>query len=498
MADLNFGAIEQFAGGKAETSIALGQPRLWALAQYRNSIMEDHPAEAALLDVHQNISSYNKGFIERVFNTGSKQKTSTTDQYSPDQTAVKVQITNALNRHLPGTFQDVRLKNAHYALVEKLIRAMPLYGDEGHYSDISNALPKVMGMLYGHVKVFNTSGPVKLALPKDIVNYYNVGQTELDESLGFTISKAHQRYGDTLSLIAREGAEDAYGFDPVQIEKGEDFLKSTNIGTNRYNERWNKIMKKAIVKDGGNIWMERINDPDDPESIRLVVMSGNPDYKDSYKIIGDLFGVDKNGNSVPVTFSAEETVKMMASRQAWQKMDSDDDFWDGQYWDWGTSFARFIGTMMGAGEDKHISTGEQRNRWSEAGGDFSRENIDYYHNRFSKDVNKAAYDELPPNSYGGKYFTEWFKPGRVELDMYIDPLWKQIQILEKSKSEELGKPYTINNEEYAQLFYLIKNGLNGTPGWFSNKTPITYFDTFFANQPQETPVLQSIFEAMHD
>ena len=81
-----------------------------------------------------------------------------------------------------------------------------------------------------------------------------------------------------------------------------------------------------------------------------------------------------------------------------------------------------------------------------------------------------------------------------------------IQILEKSKSEKLGKPYQINDQEFKQLFQLVKSRLNGGTGWFSSATPMTYFDTFFDQEPQDNLealrqrkfTLQSIFEAVHD
>ena len=58
-------------------------------------------------------------------------------------------------------------------------------------------------------------------------------------------------------------------------------------------------------------------------------MAGNRDYPTDVKIVGDLYRIDeKTGESIPVSFSAEEMVQLMASHQAYQLMDSHDDSWD--------------------------------------------------------------------------------------------------------------------------------------------------------------------------
>lgn len=518
MGELSFSGIREFGAELALNSEEAGQSRLFAMHQFQRSIMKTNPEHAALLDIYEYLDETWEPWLKNVFDGMGNPNRSPTDEWSGEmEQQYKAKIWDGINQYMPSTIQGTAQKGWHVALVYQALQAMPIEGSEGKYKDINRALPKVLERLYGYWgKTFTTDGPIKVALPRRLINQYDVDQDDYDESLHYTYGKALEKFDYKLSVVAREGeVPNAYGFkslvDDDEFAKGIEGKKekpdgSKYVGTNRYQADWNKITQGYVSK-GGNIWVSRINDSDDPSRIRLVIMAGNRDYMTDVKIIGDVYGIDKKtGESIPVTFSAEEIVKMMASRQAWQVMDSDDDWWDGQYWDWFTGIARTIGSLVGAGEAVHISTGIDRNRWSEAGGDFSRENVDYYHKKFSKDVPGSDYHKLPAHAIGGQWLTEWSNPGRVEMEMYIDPLFREIETYEKMKTEQTGKPYKINNEEFVNFFYLIKNGLNGPSGWFTSQTPMTYFDSIFALNPQtsleelqQRPFkLQSLFEAVHD
>lgn len=551
MAQLDYLALDGVLSDLAETSIRNGLPRLHALHQYQESIMKDHPETAAFLDIYESMSGTYRPFISDMFEGKSNPNPRPEDKFPKENRMFDnsdAMIERAANNAYPGTIQNTAHKDRHIALIKMGVRAIRTEGTTGKYRDIRDGLPEVIKRLYGYWgKTFDSGGPVKVALPYKLTNGkqegsgWNVGQNEWELSLEYTYARAEYLWGPDLSLVAREGiALGVKGYfkgnEEDEFEKGIEIKVDPNevdknklLGTNRYNPDWNIIQKQFVDVAGGNIWVSRINDPQDPSRIRLVIMAGNRDYPTDVQIVGDLYRIDENtGESIPVTFSAEEMVQLMASNQAYQLMDSDDDWWDwadpitwvsrafrAEYTDEGHLRDYLLeGGMWGTKSDtgrsysdkKDISTGEERTRWTERGGDFGRENIDYYHNKYSKDVPGSDYDKLQANAIGGKYLTEWSDPGRVEMDMYIDPLWKEIQILEKSKSEELGRPYQINDGEFKLLYQLHKSRLNGGTGWFSSETPMTYFDRLANRKPQNSLELlrsmkfrlQSIFEAMHD
>ena len=513
---LNWNGIEEHHSILKQYSLVNGLPEGYGMNQFQWSIARENPEHAALLGIYENISKENRKYIKDSFDSKGNYGPKLEDEFSGVLKTYESQIIASANNHLPGTIQNTAQKGWHIALIKQVLRNMVLEGSENKpkYRDIMQALPDAMRRLYGYWgKTYRTGGPVRVALPYKLTNDRSgagVDQDDWEDALHFTYANAQYLWGPDLALVAREGvAKGVKGLYPTEqeeFEKGIETKKDTSqsrfIGTNRYNPDWNIIKKHWITNGAGNLWVSRINDPDDPSRIRLVIMAGDRDYPTDVEIVGDLYRTDENGKAIPVSFSAEEMVNMMASRQAWQAMDSDDDSWDwidpftymaraftalrtgnmGEYFE---SAGEIHNTDRSFSDRKNISIGEERNRWTERGGDFGRENIDYYHNKYSKDVAGSDYHKLDANAFGGSWLTEWSDPGRVEMNMYIDPLWHQIQILEKSKSEELGKPYQINDEEFRQLFELIKSRLNGTRGLFSGETPMTYFDSFFSDVPQD-------------
>ena len=415
MAQFDWEGLEAVAGDLAETSIRNKLPRLHAMHQYQESIAEDHPEEAAFLDIFENISVTHRPFISDMFEGRSNPNPMPEDKILKNNfDDSDAQIERAANNGYPGTIQNSAHKDRHIALIKMAVKAIRTEGTTGKYRDITNAIPEVMKRLYGYWgKTFDSGGPVKVALPYKLTNGkqegsgWNVDQNEWEESLPFSYARAKYLWGPDLSLVAREGVAIGVkgyskGNQDDEFDKGIEIKadpnkidKNKTLGTNKYNPDWDIIHETFVEDGGGNIWVSRINDPQDPSRIRLVIMAGNRDYPTDVKIVGDLNRIDeKTGESIPVSFSAEEMVQLMASHQAYQLMDSHDDSWD---WadpiTWVTRALRaeatdagnlrdylLEGRLWGTKSDtgrsysdkKDISTGEERNRWTERGGDFSR------------------------------------------------------------------------------------------------------------------------------
>ena len=67
MSQLDYQALDGVLSYFAATSIKNGQPRLYALHQYQESISKDHPETAAFLDIYENMSVTHRPFVSDMF-----------------------------------------------------------------------------------------------------------------------------------------------------------------------------------------------------------------------------------------------------------------------------------------------------------------------------------------------------------------------------------------------------------------------------------------------
>jgi len=429
---------------------------------------------AGAYGIWDHLSNPNKIKLVDMLNTLGQQKGSQTDLYSKGKwDTLDVRIDAEINNAMPGTIESISHKSWYRALTKFVTKSLMGSNAYGSYSDVGEALPDAIKMLFGKWKVFHTDAHIKVGFDRDKLDYANVGQTEFTDSLHYFFSRAHQNYNGRISLVPTEAAFASIdsNIDLTPAEKAE-FKKQQHPGTNTYNRQWNIIYNDMLDNKGGSFWISRINDSDDPTRIRLVIMAGDRERKSQQYIIGDVYGINEKGRSVPVSFSQEESIKMMQARQAWQWANSQDDlkyinkfglsgFWDG--WDPITWFTR-----------KFFNPGMEK------GGDFSREEFEYWHNKYSKEVEGSLYyTKLKANAFGGRYFTDWSDPGRVEMDMLIDPVWKAVRTREVFMENRTGKPYQVNRNELYDIFQMVKSGLNAKPDFFGNEATTTYFDTFF-------------------
>ena len=284
MAQLDYQALDGVLSDFAATSIKNGQPRLYALHQYQESISKDHPETAAFLDIYENMSVTHRPFVSDMFEGRSNPNPKAENKFlNNNLDSYDGLIERSANNHYPGTIQNTAHKDRHIALIKQAVRAIRTEGTRGKYEDIKDALPEVMKRLYGYWgKTFDSGGPVKVALPYKLTNGkqegsgWNVGQNEWEESLPFSYARTKYLWGPDLSLVAREGvAIGVKGYskgnqDDV-FEKGIEVKddpnkidKNKTLGTNKYNPDWDIIHKTFVEDGGGNIWVSRINDPQDP------------------------------------------------------------------------------------------------------------------------------------------------------------------------------------------------------------------------------------------
>ena len=125
----------------------------------------------------------------------------------------------------------------------------------------------------------------------------------------------------------------------------------------------------------------------------------------------------------------------------------------------------------------------------EEGGDLSRDEFETLNNAYSKGAwekkhdrkfiqsefeageykGLGGYSDLDINSFGGRYLTEFTLPGRVEADMFLEPLMNEIYAHEKS----IGRKLTHDSEDKQTLYDLIrvvKGRLNRNPDFFQQGT----------------------------
>ena len=453
------------------------KPGLACVHQEQQRMARTEPERAAFMDIVENMTSqrdldFITGAIEGAhLKKGTPQEFDQQNRYKTRA----IKISDALNNTVVGTIEKESHKQWHHALFNLVVDTMFFSTSYGSFHDLDKSIDEAKRRMYGYWKVFHNDTNIKVALPRHMADTKDIHQTEWDESLHYTVMQAHKLYEGNISLVPRDDVAYKYRDEADQYDAmyPED-RKFKFLGTNSYEWSWNVIHKKIINDEGGNIWISRINDPEDPSRIRLVIVGGDKEDKGSIKIIGDVYGLDKEGNTVPVTFSAEEIAEWGGSRQVWQWADSNDDSWD--------DIDLF--THIGRGIHGAFGGTETSNRWTEKGGDFGWEEIQYLYNNYSKKANKDGYDDLDKYSFGGKYLSEWSKPGQLEMDMFVDPLYEGMMQLIKSRTKEGEEPYKPTNLDLRQAYAYVKNQLNGAPGFFKNKQSTTYFDSHFSVEPQ--------------
>ena len=305
-------------------------------------------------------------------------------------------------------------------------------------------------------------------------------------------------------------------WDPYDPKDDKWMVPQQNRMTN-WNRQWKQIYQDMVTKGGGNIWIERINDSKDLNRIRLVIVAGDRNKPDEVTIIGDIYG-DNQGQSETAGFTRENSIKFMQARQAWQWGNSQDDAWDPQDWIYNiVKLAEYTAnkanphldalnnkinqTLGMAGEDTQSPLVDLDWLPIEEGGDLSREEFEVLTNRYSKGAWEkkhgrkfiqeefeagdyegfGGYSDLPTNSFGGRYATEFTLPGRIEADMFLEPLWNEILAHEKS----IGRKLTHSSEDKEIIYDLIKvvkARLNRNPDIYDSGTSIF---SYVLNQGQD-------------
>ena len=131
----------------------------------------------------------------------------------------------------------------------------------------------------------------------------------------------------------------------------------------------------------------------------------------------------------------------------------------------------------------------------EDGGDFGRAEFKWLYENYSKAAWEKKYDrkysreeaangdykgfegysDRGVNAFGGRYLTEIMAPGRVEMDLFYEPLWNEVMAFEKSKGRE------VTDQELYSIFQVVKRRLNGKPDFFGNDRGRTMFDAYVLN-----------------
>ena len=523
---------------------------------WQQKLAKGHQEElAAFVDIEEGM---NQAFMQRVVTfldmKGQSGTTSPSLSLKSEYTANEdTQILDAINRSLPSILDKEDHKNWHIALVKLVSSRLMIGGTHGSPMNFQESLVKTIEGLYGNWKVFNNNTRVKVAFNRSKLNAAKVGQDQWDDSEHYMFMMAHRKYKgkisfvprvDTIKLMQHQGklakgirmgepykAPQEKEWKPyeqnmdVPLFERESYEHANQFATMRYQQHWNAIYKDIVEDGGGNIFIARINDPDDPDKIRMVIASGDRNNPDGINIIGDVYGVDTIGNAVPVTFTQENAITMMQARQAWQHANSQDDIveglldisgiggiWDGL--DPISAFARAIEWgREKLGEDKESIYKKPSNSLFsiEEGGDFGRGEFKWIYDNYSKAAwekengkkyskkeaaeglykNLKGYSDRPVNSHGGRYLTEIMAPGRVEMDLFFEPLWKEVMAYEKSKGRE------VTDQELYSIFQVVKRRLNGKPDFFGNDRGRTMFDAYVLNnfEDEKKPLFKEPWEA---
>ena len=284
------------------------------------------------------------------------------------------------------------------------------------------------------------------------------------------------------------------------------WMKAQENQISNYNPQWKQIYEDIVTNGKGNIWIERINDSKDLNRIRLVIVKGDRNFPDDVEIIGDVYGMNQ-GQSETAGFSRDNAIKFMQARQAWQWGNSTDDAWDAQDWIHSIvkNFEQYVnrkirqydGLVDSANKTLGMGGAKQKSPlldldWIpiEEGGDLSRDEIEVLYNAYSKtawekkhkrkfDPQEHAtggyrgldgYSDLSTTSFGGRYATEFTLPGRVEADMFLEPLYNEIIAHEKSIGRKLKSRHEEGWEEDIEVLYdivqVVKSRLDRNPDIF--------------------------------
>ena len=492
----------------------------------------DH-LQAALIDVYPFMGQQNRmEVLDFLSIRGDPQQNIKTmaDKFS----TIDTRIMSAINHSLPSIIQRPRHKAWHAHLVKTTMHRLINKGIKGEYYDEQSALPKAINMLYGGYQIFPTNAPFNIAFPKQKLTDANVGLNEWEEVQDHLFMQLHQKYAGKISFIPRANVLEGLDREELNARKkqidqspwtpyskeNEGRFNMKALGVNTYNAQWNAIHSRLVKSQGSSIQFGFINAGHDPSKIQGVIVEHMSTGEK--RIIGDMLGLEYDsskpdfGSYVPADFTMDNTIKMMQSRQAWQKANSGDDIiphsldipygegiWDG--WDPVTAIGRIFSKDFG-----------------EEGGDFSREVIlnqykytraywekengrkyrDWPSGRKGPDGNYGDWDQasgkgyasLAKNTFGGKWLTEVFAPGQVENDLFFQPLVEELFEEEK----RLGRKMT--NRELYDLYQIVKGRLNGKPDFWSGMLDNRLTDFLFQGKAWYDPddddsTPQTLFDA---
>ena len=526
----------------------------------KSDLATSHREElAAFYDIEQGM---NQEFLKRVVTfLNMKGQSGTT---APAQNRGKTEYTanedtmilDGINKMLPAIIDKEDHKNRHIALVKMVSSRLMIGGTHGPAMSWEASLIKTLNGLYGNWKVFDNNTRVKVAFNRSKLNAAGVGQDQWDDSAHYMFMMAHRKYKgkisfvprvDEIKLLKHQGelaksllmrkTEDATKY--PKPEGGEKEWKpyqqdmsiplferveqgATEFATMRYQEHWNAVYKDIVTDGGGNIFIARINDSDDPNKIRMVIATGDRNDPNNIRIIGDVYGVDTVGNAVPVTFTQENAITMMQARQAWQHANSQDDIVEGMLditgiggiWDGLDPISASARALEWAREKMGMDPMQEKDKLFniEDGGDFGRAEFKWLYENYSKAAWEKKYDrkysreeaangdykgfegysDRGVNAFGGRYLTEIMAPGRVEMDLFYEPLWNEVMAFEKSKGRE------VTDQELYSIFQVVKRRLNGKPDFFGNDRGRTMFDAYVLNNwddGEPKPLFKEAWEA---
>ena len=467
-------------------------------------------------------------------------------------------VVQAINNALPAIIDAADHKNWHIALVKMVTNRAMTENVHDQTLSFEDQLKVTVDRLYGNWKVLENNTKMKVAFNRNQLDAAGIGQTQWDQSLHYMFMMAHKKYQGQISFVPRadtvklmqtqkrllgdieagipysKPAEQVFKpyeqtiydkegkYIPISDRAIEQQQSASHFATMRYQKQWNAIYQSILDGGEGNIFIARINDSDDPTKIRMVIATGNRNDPDKIRIIGDVYGVDIEGNAVPATFTQENAIVMMQSKQAWQHGNSQDDviaslldvpviggIWDGL--DPITSTIKAFEWGM----NTPWSSLDVKTDGLQEGGDFGRDEFRWIYERFSKGAwekkhgltynkqdaankkykNLDGYSRLSVNAYGGRFLTEVtggsvMYPGRVEMDLFYEPLWEEVMAFEKSKGRE------VTDKELYSILQVVKSRLNGNPDFFGSSRGRDLFDAYVLNPYSED--LQKLFKHKSD
>ena len=512
---------------------------------------EKRADKAAFLDVFEHMDKDSALSVIDMLNMGNISSTAGKSQLKGkgDYFNRNTYIAHRLKQTLPSIMDKRSRIGWHHQLVSNISTRLHLGNNEdGKIYSLEGSVDRALEMLYGNFAILDNDAGVNVAFKKNDLQYANVGQNEWDESLHYMFMNLFKKYKGKVSFVPREDVIQELG-DQAQLANTVErpaYKKPNNIefdptsrahdnafdvramGMNKYNNIWNILHNDIVKQKGGNIFPARINDPNDPTKIRMVLARKNRDG--NVKIIGDIFGIESDpssldhGKSVAASFTMDNAIKMMQARQAWQHANSQDDVlpgsldinyvggaWDG--WDGITGIARLLERKIrGITGTEFTESDPSAFGGMESGGDFSREEFKGLYEKFSRAawekekgreytrgdnshswlLSGDGYAGLRANSFGGKFLTEIASPGKAEMDLFYQPLWEEIMIHE----EQLGREVT--DTELYDIFQIVKNRLNGKENFWDNNVTDLLFEggqSDIDKPSSQTGTPRTLFEA---